>query len=387
MLLVMGTDDVEQGIFLARRATTDDEFDPPVSIGADINRFRCAGLSLSADDRTLYFTSDRPGSVGAYDLWAISRVRKPIPRLSLTNGRQLQLVDVAPADSGVTIHDESWKLVRVIEEQASTSNQILVSAQVHPTDGRLYFAHTAVGLLRMPLNGTQLEIVSAKPGREFGLSADGRWAVQATDSAGGLSQIDLESGAITVHIELRPGIDDDPCALRFPKSWYDGKLVSADTCLIPDNGYKGEASIWKWPPGDSQPQRLLTETPESGKFTGLAFGREQIYVGRKLPPEQGAIGVFTGEDVAPLEVDRPLVEPNALAFDPVTGDLLISQMPPENTVLRLWVSSGQAPIPVEELASGFQYLYLDCVHMSHDGRHLTITDRNAARIYILQRSE
>ncbi len=97
--------------------------------------------------------------------------------------------------------------------------------------------------------------------------------------------------------------------------------------------------------------------------------------------------MFTGEEVAPLEVDRPLVEPNALACDPVTGDLLISQMPPENTVLRLRVNSGQTPIPVEELASGFQYLYLDCLHMSHDGRHLIVTDRDTARIYVLQRIE
>ena len=132
---------------------------------------------------------------------------------------------------------------------------------------------------------------------------------------------------------------------------------------------------------------MLAETSESGKFTGVAFGRKQIYVGRKLELEQGAIGIFTGESITPLEVDRPLVEPNALAFDPVTGDLMISQLPPENTVLKLKVSSGQTPVPAEEVASGFGYLFLDCLHMSHDGRHLIITDREAARIYILQRGE
>jgi hypothetical protein len=345
-----------------------------------------SGFALSGDDRTLYFASDRPEGEGAYDLWSVSRIWKRITHPVLPDGRQLRLIDIDPGDSGATIHDESWKLVRVLEEEHKSSDPMLASAQIHPTDGKLYFAHTGLGLLRMPLDGTQLEVINSEYGREFGLSPDGRWAFQAMDGSGSLLQLDLETGD-THRTEMRPGTDDDPCAFRFPQPWYDDNLFSADTCLIPDNGYKGVASIWQWPLGESQPQRVLAETPESGKFSGLAFGRKQIYVGRKLEQEQGAIGVFTGESVTPLEVDRPLVEPNALAFDTVTGDLLISQLPPENTVLRLKVSSGETPVPVEEVASGFQYLFLDCLHMSPDGRHLTITDRNAARIYILQRSE
>ena len=76
MLLIMGTADVEQGIFLASRNRIEDDFGTPISLGPAINNFRCSGLSLSADDRTVYFATDRQNPQGTFDVWALSRVLK-----------------------------------------------------------------------------------------------------------------------------------------------------------------------------------------------------------------------------------------------------------------------------------------------------------------------
>jgi len=57
-------------IWVARRAAADDDWGTPVNLGAPLNGpFKDSGPSISADGRTLYFTSDRPGGYGEYDLW------------------------------------------------------------------------------------------------------------------------------------------------------------------------------------------------------------------------------------------------------------------------------------------------------------------------------
>jgi len=57
-------------IWLTRRATTDSEWEPPVNVGLPINTaFRDTGAVFSPDGSMLYFSSDRFGGSGWYDLW------------------------------------------------------------------------------------------------------------------------------------------------------------------------------------------------------------------------------------------------------------------------------------------------------------------------------
>jgi len=60
-------------LWMARRETDYDDFEPPVKLPPQIN-LACANASptLSPDGRTLYFGSDRPGGMGGYDLWQVS---------------------------------------------------------------------------------------------------------------------------------------------------------------------------------------------------------------------------------------------------------------------------------------------------------------------------
>ena len=61
-------------LWVATRATTDDDWGNPVSLGPTVNS---SGddytSSISADDLSLYFMSNRSGGVGAYDLWVTTR--------------------------------------------------------------------------------------------------------------------------------------------------------------------------------------------------------------------------------------------------------------------------------------------------------------------------
>jgi len=61
-------------LWMATRATIDDDFGPPLKLPSQINISSCLNMSpsLSADGRTLFFASDRPGGVGGNDIWQVS---------------------------------------------------------------------------------------------------------------------------------------------------------------------------------------------------------------------------------------------------------------------------------------------------------------------------
>jgi len=60
-------------IFVTMRATTDNDWDTPVNLGATVNTPSAAGTpSISADGSTLFFASNRSGGVGTYDMWQAS---------------------------------------------------------------------------------------------------------------------------------------------------------------------------------------------------------------------------------------------------------------------------------------------------------------------------
>jgi len=60
-------------IFVARRTTTDDDWGTPVNLGPTVNSSGNENVPrISADGSTLYFSSNRPGGVGGFDLWQAS---------------------------------------------------------------------------------------------------------------------------------------------------------------------------------------------------------------------------------------------------------------------------------------------------------------------------
>ena len=65
----MGSDD----IWMTIRKTVNDPWESPVNLGAVINtNVDDTAPAISADGRTLYFDSQRPGGFGSYDLWQVS---------------------------------------------------------------------------------------------------------------------------------------------------------------------------------------------------------------------------------------------------------------------------------------------------------------------------
>jgi tetratricopeptide (TPR) repeat protein/tRNA A-37 threonylcarbamoyl transferase component Bud32 len=65
-------------IWVTTRATTDSPWTEPVNLGATVNSSRLDfAPCLSPDGSTLYFTSNRPGGLGSRDLWQVSVLPMP----------------------------------------------------------------------------------------------------------------------------------------------------------------------------------------------------------------------------------------------------------------------------------------------------------------------
>jgi Tol biopolymer transport system component len=61
-------------MYVATRATTEDAWGMPVNLGSAVNSSYADGCqSISADGLSLYFSSDRPGGSGNFDLWVTTR--------------------------------------------------------------------------------------------------------------------------------------------------------------------------------------------------------------------------------------------------------------------------------------------------------------------------
>ena len=59
-------------LWVTTRDTIDDEWGTPINLGPTFNSSSDDGAaSISADGSVLYFSSDRPGGLGDYDLWQV----------------------------------------------------------------------------------------------------------------------------------------------------------------------------------------------------------------------------------------------------------------------------------------------------------------------------
>jgi hypothetical protein len=61
-------------IHVSSRSTTSDPWGSPQKLGPNVNTpFHEGIMSISADNRTLYWSSDRPGGLGGFDIWYATR--------------------------------------------------------------------------------------------------------------------------------------------------------------------------------------------------------------------------------------------------------------------------------------------------------------------------
>jgi len=79
---VLGMND----IFVSTRASVSAPWNPPVAVAGINTASSEAQPTLSADGRTMYFTSNRAGGLGAFDLYSTARAETCTPSTTVTEG-------------------------------------------------------------------------------------------------------------------------------------------------------------------------------------------------------------------------------------------------------------------------------------------------------------
>jgi|GEM_PF-581246 len=98
-------------LWISHRADVEDEFDPPVKLGPQINDHSTSGPSISSDGGILFFSSSRPGTSshpghGNRDLWFSHRIKRPDPETLVEQASRIAPLATAPFDGAQ--HQAAW---------------------------------------------------------------------------------------------------------------------------------------------------------------------------------------------------------------------------------------------------------------------------------------
>ncbi|KAA8474254.1 WD40 repeat protein [Arcticibacter tournemirensis] len=236
-------------IYVCKREGND--WSEPFNIGAPVNTAGWESQpSLSANGRTLYFVSNRPGGLGGYDIWSTEL---------LEGGKWANPVNLGPSIN--TPYDEHSPFIH------PDNSTLYFSSNGWPGLGNrdLYFSRkNSDGQWQKPHN---LGFPINTAGEESGLtvSADGRTAFFASNMKGGYGGMDIYS------FELPP--DDRPQPVTYVK----GKVVDSETteslnAEIKITELKSSAVIFQ-EESDQVNGEFLATMPE-GKIFGLTVYKD-----------------------------------------------------------------------------------------------------------------
>jgi len=202
-------------LWVARRNTTDSDWDIPVPLGPIVNsQYDDDGPSISADGLSLYFSSNRPGTYGDADLWVTTRTT-------------VNSVWSEPVNLGPTVNSSLWEARPNISADGLTlffgSNQLDGNVMC---DLYMTTRETTQGAW-----GTPVKLGSAvnSPDDEDWprISADGRTLIFESDRPGGLGDWDLWQ------VSIEPVVDFN----------RDEKVDLIDFCKLGQYWLQDESSV------------------------------------------------------------------------------------------------------------------------------------------------
>jgi len=228
-------------LWVATRATTDDDWGNPVNLGPTVNS---SGddytSSISADDLSLYFMSNRSGGVGAYDLWVTTRETIHDPWGT-------------PVNLGPTVNSSAFDVFPGI-----SADGLLLFFASFASDGSGGYSRTDIWVTRRATTnddwGEPVNLGSTVNSSAFedypNVSADGstlffRTSLSGLNSGGDIWQapiipiVDLNADGIVDATDMCIMVDywgtDEPLCDIGPMPWGDGVVDVEDLKVLAEN--------------------------------------------------------------------------------------------------------------------------------------------------------
>jgi Tol biopolymer transport system component len=226
-------------IWVAKRTSTDNEWDQAENLGPQVNTSSGAGAPcLSADGLELYYGSDRPDGHGHFDIWVTRRATKEAewnPPVNLGPPINTASSEIFPSLSpdGLELFFSDWLSYRpgghgVQDLWVSTRANISDPWGVPANLGLPVNSSSGEGLPALSDDGLSLLFTSGRPG---GYGGDEIWVTTRT------SNLDLWSEPV----HLGPQVNT---------SWHDGsaRLAEDNSALYfysTRPGSYGDSDLWK----------------------------------------------------------------------------------------------------------------------------------------------
>jgi len=381
-------------LWVARRNTTDEDWDVPVNLGPIVNsQYDDDGPSISADGLSLYFSSNRPGSYGETDLWVTTR--------TTVNGDWGK-----PVNLGRTVNSSLWEAKPNISPDGLTllfgSNQLDGSVLC---DLYMTRRETTQGAW-----GTPVKLGSAVNSRDDEdwpcISADGRTLLFESDRPGGLGSWDLWQVSIEPVVDFnRDGKVDLTDFCKIGQFWLqnqsqadiapaplgDGKVDLKDLAVFVEYWLTDYRLLAHWKLNEKEGTVAKDSIgdydgtlhgnplwqPASGKWAGgLEFDGADDYVSTPfvLNPQDGAFSVFawikTGaEGQVIISQSDGSIGPGAtwLGTDLSAGKLMTGLMSPQPSLRsEAVVTDGQWHHIALVWDGSLRHLYADGVEAARD---------------------
>ncbi|MFH2051466.1 MAG: FlgD immunoglobulin-like domain containing protein [bacterium] len=294
----------------------------------------------------------------------------------------LGLLTAVTAGSQPVIVEPGWTLVRSIAFTAP------ISACYNPVDGAVYVGRRGTstdGLYRIDGLGFATRISTGSNTAGVAVQPDSGSVFQSEDYGGIIYRTALGATGRATWVSGFQAGDDDPIGMAFAPFDYAGDVLAPGKAVVVDRGNSGPDVIWTWSPFIAEAETLLhADTGILIDAVDVAIDRTGVFVVDSGLTAAGVIyEVGTGGVLTAVATSDILPDPQAIAIDPWTDDLLVLDQV-DDRVVRIGRTDGVVTVVAAGLNTTLGWAGID---ISPDGRWLVLTSNTDGKIFVLGRCD
>jgi hypothetical protein len=226
----------------------------------------------------------------------------------------------AAATAAPTVVDSEWTLIQSFPfERAQSAN--------FGPDGALYVGRsdtTSDGVYRIGPFGQAQQLAANADVAAVWVASDGD-VFFTDDHAGVLWRIPAGGGAKAQWVTGFQSGDDDPVGMDVAPSGHDSGVLLPGEALVVDRGFSGPDLVWRWSPDAVEGEVLLVA--DDGTLVDaldVAITAHDVFVVDDKDAANGVIyRVLPGGSLQALATSAPLLDPQGIDADPVSGALFL----------------------------------------------------------------